>query len=107
MADSRALELSSPSTPERAVAPAERSALRLAYLDSLRALAALYVVAFHCVLGFAAKDLSGPWRILRRACAFGHEAVAIFIVLSGYCLMLPVIRRAPERPAAPFAPFMR
>jgi peptidoglycan/LPS O-acetylase OafA/YrhL len=29
---------------------------------------------------------------LRRACAFGHEAVAVFIVLSGYCLMLPVVR---------------
>lgn len=107
MADSRPLEPTAAPILERAAAPADRAALRLPYLDSLRALAALYVVAFHCVLGFAAKDLNGPWRLLRRACAFGHEAVAIFIVLSGYCLMLPVIRRSPERPQAPFAPFIR
>lgn len=47
---------------------------------------------FHAVLGFSVGALSGPWRALRRAFAFGHEAVAIFIVLSGYCLMLPVVR---------------
>jgi peptidoglycan/LPS O-acetylase OafA/YrhL len=61
----------------------------------LRALAALYVVAFHAVLGFSAQNLSGPFRPLRRLFAFGHEAVAIFIVLSGYCLMLPVLRASP------------
>lgn len=74
-------------------ASAERLApIRLPYLDGLRALAATYVVGFHAVLGFTSKDLTGPWRILRRAFAFGHEAVAVFIVLSGYCLMLPVVR---------------
>jgi peptidoglycan/LPS O-acetylase OafA/YrhL len=70
--------------------------LHLAYLDGLRALAASYVVGFHAVLGFAADDLTGPWRVLKRLFAFGHEAVAVFIVLSGYCLMLPVVRREPE-----------
>lgn len=71
--------------------------LRLAYLDGLRAVAAIYVVAFHSVLGFSGQELTGAWRLLRRACAFGHEAVAIFIVLSGYCLMLPLVRARPER----------
>jgi peptidoglycan/LPS O-acetylase OafA/YrhL len=47
---------------------------------------------FHAVLGFSVGALNGPLRVLRRAFAFGHEAVAIFIVLSGYCLMLPVVR---------------
>ena len=65
--------------------------LRLSYLDGLRAAAALYVVLFHAVLGFAV-ELSGPFRVLRLMFGFGHEAVAIFIVLSGYCLMLPVVR---------------
>jgi peptidoglycan/LPS O-acetylase OafA/YrhL len=65
----------------------------LAYLDGLRALAAIYVVAFHVVLGFAPEQLPGFWRVLKRLCAFGHEAVAVFIVLSGYCLMLPVVRQ--------------
>jgi peptidoglycan/LPS O-acetylase OafA/YrhL len=70
--------------------------LRLAYLDGLRAAAALYVVLFHAVVGFAV-DLSGPARVFRLAFGFGHEAVAIFIVLSGYCLMLPVTRSAEQQ----------
>lgn len=71
--------------------------VRLAYLDGLRALAASYVVGFHAVIGFYGNELSGPWRLMRRAFAFGHEAVAVFIVLSGYCLMLPVIKRSELR----------
>jgi len=66
--------------------------VRLAYLDGLRALAATYVVAFHAVLGFYGSDLTGAFRVLRRVFAYGHESVAVFIVLSGYCLMLPVVR---------------
>jgi peptidoglycan/LPS O-acetylase OafA/YrhL len=71
------------------MSPPER--LRLPYLDGLRALASLYVVGFHSV-GFTGHRLEGPWRLLRRLFAFGHEAVGIFIVLSGYCLMLPLAR---------------
>jgi peptidoglycan/LPS O-acetylase OafA/YrhL len=67
------------------------SSVRLPYLDGLRAVAATYVVCFHAALGFK-SELVGPWKVLRLAFAFGHEAVAIFIVLSGYCLMLPVAR---------------
>src|SRR5690349_12944865 len=81
------------SSPEAAAGGAEKPVLRLAYLDGLRAVAAAYVVAFHAVIGFTGQGLSGPWRLMRRAFAFGHEAVAIFIVLSGYCLMLPVVRK--------------
>ena len=65
--------------------------LHLSYLDGLRAGAALYVVLFHAVIGFT-RDLSGPLRVLKLLFGYGHEAVAIFIVLSGYCLMLPVAR---------------
>src|SRR6187431_1548248 len=69
-------------------------ALRLEYLDGLRAVAALYVVLFHagdCFLD-ALRPLHGLARNLQRVLSFGHDAVAIFIVLSGYCLMLPVAR---------------
>jgi peptidoglycan/LPS O-acetylase OafA/YrhL len=90
-----------------APAHGDEPALRLAYLDGLRAIAAGYVVMFHAVLGFSAQNLTGPWRLLRRAFAFGHEAVAIFIVLSGYCLMLPVVRKRPEQHAVAFGSFMR
>lgn len=85
-----------PPDPRVARHPSE-GRLRLAYLDGLRGLAAGYVVMFHSVLGFSGNELTGPWRLLRRVFAFGHEAVAIFIVLSGYCLMLPVARARPER----------
>jgi peptidoglycan/LPS O-acetylase OafA/YrhL len=63
-------------------------------LDGLRAVAALYVVLFHAGLGFldAERPLHGFARNLQRALSFGHDAVAVFIVLSGYCLMLPVAR---------------
>jgi peptidoglycan/LPS O-acetylase OafA/YrhL len=98
--DKRRLTAGGPGVPER-------PALRLAYLDGLRALAAAYVVVFHAVLGFSGKELNGPWRILRRACAFGHEAVAIFIVLSGYCLMLPVVRKDAARLPVDFATFIK
>ncbi|MEI9938009.1 MAG: acyltransferase [Pseudomonadota bacterium] len=71
-----------------------KEALRLEYLDGLRAVAALYVVLFHAGLGFldADRPLHGFARNLQRGLSFGHDAVAVFIVLSGYCLMLPVAR---------------
>jgi peptidoglycan/LPS O-acetylase OafA/YrhL len=66
--------------------------LRLDYLDGLRALAALYVVAFHA-FGFVDKNALSVWgHLAGRVLAFGHDAVAVFIVLSGYCLMLPAAR---------------
>lgn len=52
----------------------------------------MYVVLFHAGLGFVTDDLPPLARALRRGLAFGHHAVAVFIVLSGYCLMLPVVR---------------
>jgi peptidoglycan/LPS O-acetylase OafA/YrhL len=69
-------------------------------------LAASYVVAFHAVIGFYGSELSGPWRLMRRLFAFGHEAVAVFIVLSGYCLMLPVLRGSPRRLHVSFFDFI-
>jgi len=68
--------------------------LHLPYLDGIRALMALYVVHNHFLeqLGVA----RGPFRLspkeLLLALYYGHYCVAVFIVLSGYCLMLPVLR---------------
>ena len=83
--------------PVRSEGPAEfamtrKEGLRLEYLDGLRALASLYVVLFHAALGFSSGLLPGWVRTVRRCLCYGHDAVAIFIVLSGYCLMLPVAR---------------
>ncbi len=60
------------------------------YLDGLRALAALYVVAHHVFLHVDTQSrLHGGFDVLR----WGYLAVDFFIVLSGFCLMLPVVGR--------------
>lgn len=58
------------------------------FLDGIRGLAALYVVLNHVWARFVtrAEGLPAWFHLLK----FGHVAVAIFIVLSGFCLMLPV-----------------
>lgn len=68
----------------------------LCWLDEVRGGAALYVLIHHAVMqvrvdGIHAHDLA--FRMIELASSFGHYAVDIFIVLSGYCLMLPVIKR--------------
>jgi peptidoglycan/LPS O-acetylase OafA/YrhL len=67
-------------------------------LDGLRALLALYVVQRHVEVFFwrvteshAAQRLS-VWTPLR----YAHFAVDLFIVISGFCLFLPVARGAGE-----------
>ncbi len=67
--------------------------VRLEYLDGLRGLAALYVVLHHITLTAVEEHpqaLTGPFAWLVYALRQGHLAVAVFIVLSGYVLMLPV-----------------
>jgi len=68
-----------------------RSLRHYAYLDSIRALASLWIVIHHCwyevqgkLTGLSAKVLS--------IFSQGEIAVELFISLSGFCLMLPVIR---------------
>jgi peptidoglycan/LPS O-acetylase OafA/YrhL len=66
--------------------------LHLNFLDGLRGFAALYVVCCHAalLLSQGTKHLPHAISLILRPLAFGHYAVAIFIVLSGFCLMLPV-----------------
>ncbi|KAB8330027.1 acyltransferase [Scytonema tolypothrichoides VB-61278] len=68
--------------------------LRLAYLDGIRGLAALYVVLVHCWEPSLAEALQPAllWLPMAKFLRYGIFAVVIFIVLSGYCLMLPVVR---------------
>ena len=67
--------------------------VHLGYLDSLRALAAIYVVMYHAIYQIdphhpVRTGAAGAFRSL----FVGHYAVDLFIVLSGFCLMLPVAR---------------
>jgi peptidoglycan/LPS O-acetylase OafA/YrhL len=66
---------------------------RLGFVDSLRALAALYVMASHIMLEIWPRALpSGLAGALAAPLFYGHQAVSVFIVLSGFSLMLPVAR---------------
>src|SRR6185369_3527958 len=68
------------------------AAPHLDFLDGVRGCAALYVVAHHAMLNLPPATLSAD-SLMRRAFALGHFSVDVFIVLSGFCLMLPVLRR--------------
>lgn len=66
------------------------------YLDGLRAVAAIFVVMHHGVLQYYSYenvwDLPLYKRIFILIFLQGHYAVDIFIVISGYCLMLPLVK---------------
>ena len=65
---------------------------RLNYLDGLRAVAALTVLWAHALFtAFDGRGLGG-WSALVGNYQASHEAVLLFIVLSGFCLALPVVR---------------
>ncbi len=78
-----------PATERTSVSPQR---IRLEFLDGMRGLAALYVVFHHAAFEIPDSQLSKPYQILRHVFDYGHYAVAVFIVLSGYCLMLPIAR---------------
>ena len=83
-----------PPAPPADAAPGQTGQVRLAFLDGLRGLSAFYVMLFH--LGAPAGLPSGlalAWGWTH----FGRSAVGVFIVLSGYSLMLPVARSADGR----------
>jgi peptidoglycan/LPS O-acetylase OafA/YrhL len=67
--------------------------MRFTALDGLRGFASLYVVLFHFTVWVPAT-LPPTLARLQRPFAFGHVAVSIFIVLSGFSLMLPVASSA-------------
>jgi peptidoglycan/LPS O-acetylase OafA/YrhL len=60
------------------------------YLDGLRGASALYVVLHHAWQQVGPIPIRPPLALMFRSLKYGHYSVAIFIVLSGYCLMLPV-----------------
>lgn len=78
-----------------------REKLRFGYLDGMRGAAALYVVLFHIYFDLS-KQLkeTQAFEIVGTAAkmllSHGKSSVAIFIVLSGYCLMIPVAKASGE-----------
>jgi peptidoglycan/LPS O-acetylase OafA/YrhL len=68
--------------------------MRLEVLDAVRGLAALCVVFFHVreIVSPITQRLSRPFHILASLNNHGHDAVVVFIVLSGFVLTLPIAR---------------
>jgi peptidoglycan/LPS O-acetylase OafA/YrhL len=92
---------------KRIMGDAKIRSIRLPYLDGIRGLAALYVLLEHAQLcgldliharHFAPTGATPTQQFARLLNAtllgFGHAAVDVFIVLSGFCLMLPVVHRS-------------
>lgn len=71
--------------------PKPQARVHLNYLDGLRALAALYVVAYHAIIHQRHLP-TGLAYTLTEWMMYGHFAVDVFIVLSGFSLMLPIVR---------------
>jgi peptidoglycan/LPS O-acetylase OafA/YrhL len=84
-----------------AVAPQPRISQPIAgrqhHLDGLRGIASLYVVLHHTWLEiWPVGHFPTGWIMTATGwLIWGHFAVSIFIVLSGYCLTLPLVRRGP------------
>lgn len=82
--------------PDAPPAPAAaRPRLEFPFADGMRALAALTIVLYHSYLftgrtGEAVRELPRWTKVLK----LGDLAVPVFIVLSGFVLMLPVVRSA-------------
>lgn len=67
---------------------------RYKFLDGIRGLTALYVVVYHAFAEIASNSLFPlPQRLSSffKPFMYGNLAVDIFIVLSGFCLMLPIL----------------
>ena len=83
---------------------------RLPYLDGLRAMAALWVLASHSfdMLGLnAASSVPGLLQGIVQATSYARIAVAAFIVISGFSLMLPLAVQPPGLTWRTFLPFSR
>ncbi len=87
--------------------------IHLDYLDGVRAIAALYVCLQHAMItGYhlhapVLEGIGGLGRWVLNLFWQGHFAVSVFIVLSGYCLMLPIARRGDDRLPGGTVAFLR
>lgn len=73
---------------------AHRAPLHLDHVDGLRAIAALVVYANHAYAQVSSSDtvaLRFPYALAQSTMVVGHLCVTVFIVLSGFCLTLPVV----------------
>lgn len=77
---------------------AVRQRIRLPYLDGLRGIAALAIALFHTYKFTGDTGDHEQIPIVGGVLQFGFLGVPVFIVLSGYLLMLPVAQNANRLP---------
>lgn len=77
------------------------SNVKYLYIEGIRAIAAVYVMMTHMTLGV---NLQQSWfnNLIVSIFRYGHYAVDVFIVISGYCLMLPVLKNGYNLPSGVF-----
>lgn len=96
--------------PIASVPAQDQPPARFSFLDGLRGLAALYVLLFHStmeLLGTPERTAIRPG-LAQAVRGFGHgsDSVCIFIVLSGFCLALPLARKGLKNSTIDFRRFM-
>lgn len=66
------------------------------FLDGLRGLCAVFIALYHAQLftghGFKASELTLFLQPVSYLVGFGHYSISVFIVLSGFCLTIPVAK---------------
>lgn len=82
--------------PSAADVQTSRATPRLPFIDGLRGAAAFYVVLYHCYFieitaSNFQKTFSPPQRALLHWLGYGEEAMSVFLVISGFCLMREVL----------------
>jgi peptidoglycan/LPS O-acetylase OafA/YrhL len=80
------------------------------FVDGLRGVAALYVVFGHVYAytrQWADPELPAVARSMLKFIDQGHSAVAVFIVISGFCLMMPLSQRGLTTPSAGTGHFLQ
>ena len=75
---------------------------RIRYVDGLRAVAVLLVVAHHAMLHSPALAVPVPFLSVEHLLLEGAHGVDLFFVLSGFCLSYPVLQRLRTEHAARF-----
>ncbi len=76
-----------------------QQSIRLPFLDGLRALCAIWVLIGHSHLfAYGWKSHQSVWTQAANVFLYLHLGVVVFLVLSGFCLILPVLRNGNRLP---------